>query len=130
MSLQPSAVMERTSSSAWIKGLASLFAAEAVDVPRLFRDAGIDTARLEDPYWRMPSDQVSQLWNLAIERSGNMAMGMDRTRTQRHVNFDLIVYPLMSSPDLYDGLQRLSRYLALLSDATTIELTPGALGQH
>ena len=40
---------ERTSSAAWLKGVAEMFAAEGLDVPALFAEIGLAYAALDDP---------------------------------------------------------------------------------
>jgi AraC-like DNA-binding protein len=118
----------RTSSSTWVKGLAEMFAARGLDVPRLFRAAGVDPARLEDPSGRFGIDEVSRLWEVAVAWSGDAVLGMERETTLRFVNFDVVGYAMLSSPDLRSGLQAFARYLALISDAATFELRPAAQG--
>lgn len=116
--------MERTSSSTWVKGVADMFASQGVDVPRLFRAAGLDIAQLDKPDARIGAEGVSQLWELAVAWTGNPALGMDPALTARFVNFDIVGHALMSSPNLRTGLHSLSHYLALISDAATFELVP------
>ncbi|HMA06776.1 MAG TPA: AraC family transcriptional regulator [Ramlibacter sp.] len=120
--------MGRSSSSTWVKGVAEMFASQGVDVPRLFRAAGADMALLDAPDARFPADQVTRLWELAVTWSGNPALGLDRELALRHVNFDVVGYAMLSSPDLHAGLDSLSRYLALISDAATFGLQPVAEG--
>jgi AraC-like DNA-binding protein len=40
------------------------------------------------------------------------------------VDFDVVGYAMLSSPDLRTGLENFARYLALISDAATFELQP------
>ena len=120
--------MERTSSSTWIKGVARMFASQGLDVPRLFRAVGIDTALLEQADTRLPADRVTQLWELAVAWSGNASLGLDRELALRYVDFDVVGYAMLSSPDLRAGLEAFARYLALISDAATFVLQPHGPG--
>ncbi|WP_338050572.1 AraC family transcriptional regulator [Ramlibacter humi] len=120
--------MQRTSSCTWVRGLAEMFAARGVDVPRLFADAGVAPARLEDASARFGADEVSRLWELAVQRSGDAALGLDRALTLKHVNFDVLGYAMLSSADLRSALGAFARYLALISDVATFELQPAAGG--
>ncbi|MGZ5181157.1 MAG: AraC family transcriptional regulator [Ramlibacter sp.] len=120
--------MQRTSSCNWVRGLAEMFASRGVDVARLFADAGVDPARLGDATARFGADEVSRLWELAVERSGDPALGLDRALTLKHVNFDVVGYAMLSSPDLRAALQAFARYLALISDVATFELEPAGGG--
>lgn len=114
--------MNRTSSATWVKGVLDMFASQGLDVQRLMLGAGIDSSALDQAGARVGADAVIRLWDLAIQASGNPALGIDRELVARFVNFDVVGHAMMSSPDLRSGLESLSRYLALISDATTIEL--------
>ena len=116
--------MQRTSSCNWTKGVLEMFAAQGVDVPRLVKAAGVDPARLENPAERFGADELSRLWDLAVAWSGNPVLGMDREITARHVNFDVVGYAMLSSPNLRAGLESLSRYMAVISDAAPFDLLP------
>ncbi len=116
--------MQRTSSCSWTQGVLEMFAAQGVDVPRLVKAAGIDPARLENTAERFGADEVSRLWDLAVAWSGNPVLGMDRELTAKHVNFDVVGYAMLSSPNLRAGLESMSRYMAVISDAATFDLLP------
>jgi len=121
--------MQRTSSCTWTKGILEMFASQGVDVPRLVEAAGVDPVRLENPAERFGADEVSRLWNLAVAWSGDPVLGLDRELTSKHVNFDVVGYAMLSSPDLRAGLESMARYMAVISDAATFELLPeGANG--
>lgn len=116
--------MKRTSSCSWVKGVLGMFSESGVDVPRLVRAAGIDPRRLDNPAERFEPDEVSALWQLAVAWTGNLALGLDRETAARHVNFDIVAYAMASCDTLRTGLQALSRYMAVISDAATFELHP------
>lgn len=116
--------MGRTSSSTWVRGITDMFASQGIDVPRLFRAANMDLRVLDDPQARIDVEKISDLWELAVAWSGNPALGMDVPLTERFVNFDVVSYAMLSSPDLRSGLESLARYLALISDAATFEVVP------
>jgi AraC-like DNA-binding protein len=116
--------MQRTSSCNWTKGILEMFAAQGVDVPRLVKAAGVDPARLENPAERFDADEISRLWDLAVAWSGNTVLGMNREITAKHVNFDVVGYAMLSSPNLRAGLESMSRYMAVISDAATFDLLP------
>lgn len=101
-----------------------MFGARGLDVPRLLAAAGIAADRLEDPQQRFGADELSRLWQLAVTRSGDPALGLDPELTTRHVNMDVVGYAMLSSPDLRTGLLSLYRYMAVVSDAASFELQP------
>jgi AraC-like DNA-binding protein len=122
--------MERTSSSNWLKGVASMFASQGIDVPQLFRSAGMDTALLDDPDARFGADQVSALWELAVSASGNATLGLLRDLPGQHANFDIVGHAMLTCPDLRTGLRQLAHHMALVSDAATFELVPDHPDNH
>ena len=114
--------MNRSSSATWVKGVLEMFASQGLDVQRLLHGAEINSTELDQPGARVGADAMIRLWDLAIHASGNPALGIDRELVARFVNFDVVGHAMLSSPDLRSGLDSLSRYLALISDATTVEL--------
>jgi AraC-like DNA-binding protein len=117
-----------TTSAAWIRGVVSTFAAQGLDVPKLFADAGLLPAALDDPDGRWPTEQVNRLWTLAVERSGNPAVALANPHLARPDHYGVVGYAMMSSADLATALCRLIRYLGVVSDAATISLAPDAGG--
>lgn len=112
----------RTTSAAWVKGFCGLFQDEGLDVPQLLRDVGLDLAALDNPHMRCPSDKVSLLWDLAVQRSGNPLLGIAEPRASSLANFDVVGYAMMSCPNLLASLECLVRYLRVVSEAATLVL--------
>lgn len=117
--------MPRTSSCFWVRSLAGLFAAQGIDVPTVFARAGVNSARLECPDERFGVDEVSRLWDVAVASSGRADLGLDRVLASRYGNFDVVGFAMLSSPDLRAGLEGMSRYMAVVSDAASLDLQPG-----
>jgi len=121
--------MQRSSSSSWVRGVVGMFDDQGIDSAALLRAAGIPAERLRQPSERFSADEVSRLWALAVEWSGNPALGLDRAVTARHASFDAIGFAMLACPTLHDGLRTLSRYLAVVSDVATFELLPAPGGR-
>ena len=110
---------QRTSSAAWVRGIADMLAAEGLPAADLCAEAGIDLPALQQPQTRVDVDRVSRLWEIAATRHGQPGLGLDRDLAARYGNVDLVGYALASSPNLLTGLGHLQRQMALISDATT-----------
>ena len=67
----------------WVKGVAETLKAEGLDVAALFHDARLDTTALSDPDSRFRTERVSLLWQLAVARSGNLAIGLAKSNISR-----------------------------------------------
>lgn len=113
---------ERTTSAAWVKGIAEMLEAAGLDVPALFRQAGFDMAALSEPGARCDTEKLSLLWELAALQSGNPAIGVALPHVVKPAGFDLVAYVMMSCPTLHAALERMLRYLRIVSDAATLTL--------
>ena len=113
---------ERTTSAAWVKGVVDSLDAEGLGAASLCAEVGIDHAALSDPVSRCPTERVSALWLRAVERSRDAGIGLRLAATARPSKFEVVGYAMMSSPHLRAGMDRLVRYLRILSDAAEIVL--------
>ena len=111
-----------TNAAFWVTGIADALATEQLDVPGLFRDAGLDFAALDDPDARFAIDQVNLLWELALARSGNPAIGLVGAARAKPRHFGIVAYALMSAPNLLGILHRMVRYIGIVSDAAIVSV--------
>jgi AraC-like DNA-binding protein len=107
----------------WVKGIVTALKQEDLDVPALIREAGLNPIALDNPDARVPTETVSRLWRLAVERSGNPAAGLAGAMVPKPSIFDVVGYAMMSSPDLRGVLERAARYIRIVSDAATLNVT-------
>ena len=114
---------KRTTAAIWVKGIAEVLAAEGLDATALLVAAGIEPAALDAPGARLATDKISLLWDLAVECSGNPAIGVAQHRVAKPASFDVVGYTMMSGADLLGAFERLERYLRILSDALTMSLS-------
>ena len=117
-----------TTSMAWIKGVCELFGDQGLDLPELFRQAGIDFVDLNNPDWRCPTEKVSLLWELAVAITNNEAIAINKFRRAQPASFDVLGYAMMSSPTLFDSLECFVRYLRIVSDALEVTLNQDSEG--
>src|SRR5215475_2547318 len=122
-------VNKRTTSSAWMRGVANTLAVQGLDVAALFAQAGLRIENLEHGDFRWPTEGVNRLWTIAAERSGNPDVGLFNPHEPRPDHFGLVGYTMMSSPDLETGLARLIRYNGVVSSASTISFEPAKGGK-
>jgi AraC-like DNA-binding protein len=117
-----------TTAAIWVKGIAEMLAAEGLDARALLAAAGIDPAALDAPGARLPTEKISRLWELAVERTGNPAIGLAQHHVARPASFDVVGYAMMSCADLRGAFERLIRYLLILSDALTMTMSEERTG--
>ncbi|RZL45874.1 MAG: AraC family transcriptional regulator, partial [Variovorax sp.] len=118
----------RTSSAAWLEGVLSMFEAEGLDVPSLLRDAGFDPDSLHQQNARIPVDEISVLWQLAVARAGKATLGLHRDLAASHSKLGAVGHAMASSPDLGEAMHRLARYMPVISDATAFSVEPAERG--
>ncbi|RYY60855.1 MAG: AraC family transcriptional regulator [Comamonadaceae bacterium] len=118
----------RTSSAAWLEGVLSMFEAEGLDVPSLLRDAGFDPDSLLRQNARVPVDEISVLWQLAVARAGKPTLGLHRDLAASHSKLGAVGHAMACSADLGEAMNRLARYMAVISDATAFSVEPAERG--
>ena len=121
-------MIERGSSAAWVKGVLEMFAAEGVDVDALLRDAGFDAGVLDDTQRRYSIDEVSLLWEMAVERSGKATLGLSKDLAATYGKLGVVGHAMMASPTLLVALERFARFLNVVSNAATFALTAAPEG--
>lgn len=114
----------RTSSAAWLEGVLAMFEAEGLDVPSLLRDAGFDPESLHRQNTRIPVDEVSVLWQLAVTRAGRSAFGLRREFAATHSKLGTVGHAMACSRDLGEAMGCLARYMPVISDATAFSVQP------
>ena len=94
----------------------------------MFRQLGLDFAALDDPDARFPQDSMTRLWQLAVELSGNEAIGLNMARVVRPASFHVVGYALMSSRTLAEGFERLVRYQRIIAESSDLSFRLGPEG--
>lgn len=112
----------RTTSAAWVKGIRDVLQDEGLDVRSLFSHAGMDMSQLGNPEMRYPTEKVSRLWELAVQRSRNAMLGIAKPRCASVAGFDVVGYAMMSCSTLLASLECLVRYLRVVSEAAALLL--------
>jgi AraC-like DNA-binding protein len=112
----------------WVNGAVEAFEQEGLDVAALLREAGIDMAVLDNPDSRIPVEKYNLLWQLAVARSGNPSVGLAAARVPRPASFDVVGYAMMSAPDLRGVLERVVRYVGIISGVASMAVADSQEG--
>lgn len=115
--------LERTTSSSWALAIVHALELEGLDARELFAQLGMDYAVLGDPDARIAQDQMTRLWELAVQLSGNPSIGLNMARVIRPAHFNVVGFALLSSVNLREGLARLVRYQRIIGEASDMSLT-------
>jgi AraC-like DNA-binding protein len=116
--------LERTTSSSWALAIVQALELTGLVGEDLFAKLGMDHALLNDPDARIPQDQMTGLWGLAVELSDDPAIGLNMARVIRPAHFNVVGFALLSSTNLREGVARLVRYQRIIGEASDISLSP------
>lgn len=120
--------MSPTSSSAWVRGLLRMFADRGLEPSALLAHCGLSASRVADPGARFDPDDITRLWESALQLSGDPTLGIEAELAARHIDFQEVGVVMLSCADLREGLDHAARYLALISSATVFRLAPDDRG--
>jgi AraC-like DNA-binding protein len=98
------------------------------DPAPLFRTAGIDLSRISDDGTRYPVARMQQLWQLAVESTGDPCFGFVAGEQLQPAALHGLGFSWLASDTLRDALNRLIRFSRLLSTAANIQLKDTADG--
>lgn len=114
----------RTTSAAWVGGIVDMLESEGLDVHAMFKELDMDMAGLTRVDARIHTEKVSGLWRLAALRSGNPAIALTAPRMAQLASFEVMGYAMMSCANLRAGLERLARYLRIVTEAGEVRIEP------
>jgi len=89
-----------------------------VDPAPLYLQAGVPLAPPESPQTRYPVADLRTLWQLAVDETGDPAIGLKTGRHAKPSHFYAFGYSWMASSTLLGAMQRLTRYTSLMSTAS------------
>jgi AraC-like DNA-binding protein len=115
-------VSEPTTLASWAAAIAAALRVRGCDAPALFAAAGLDYAATKTPGARFPVRDMTRLWQLAIDATGDPAFGLEVPRHVRPATMHVLGLSLRASPTLGDALLRMARYSRLVTDGADIQL--------
>jgi len=116
---------EPTSLASWTRALRKQLDALGLDSQALCVEAGLDPVLMDDPNARYPLSATTRLWTLAVQASGDPAIGLRVSRFVSPTTFHALGYALVASGSLREVFERIVRYHPVVSDALTLQLSRG-----
>ncbi|WP_339529281.1 AraC family transcriptional regulator [Pseudomonas mucidolens] len=113
---------EATSLASWTRALRKQLDALGLDSAALCAEAGLDPQHMDDPNARYPLSATTRLWELAVQASGDPAIGLRVSRFVSPTTFHALGYALVASGSLREVFERIVRYHQVVSDALCLEL--------
>ncbi|AZV24649.1 AraC family transcriptional regulator [Pseudomonas syringae] len=114
---------EPTSLASWTRALRKQLDALGLDSTALCQQAGLDPQLMDDPNARYPLSATTRLWEIAVQVSGDPAIGLRVSRFVSPTTFHALGYALVASGSLREVFERIVRYHQVVSDALELELT-------
>ncbi|MDB6144202.1 MAG: AraC family transcriptional regulator [Pseudomonas sp.] len=113
---------EPTALASWTRALRKQLDALGLDSAELCLAAGLDPQLMDDPNARYPVSATTRLWQLAVEASGDPAIGLRVSRFVSPTTFHALGYALVASGSLREVFERIVRYHQVVSDALVLDL--------
>ena len=114
---------EPTSLASWTRALRKQLDALGLDSTDLCQQAGLDPQLMDDPNARYPLSATTRLWQLAVQVSGDPAIGLRVSRFVSPTTFHALGYALVASGSLREVFERIARYHPVVSDALELDLS-------
>lgn len=112
---------EPTALASWTRALRKQLDALGLDSAELCRAAGLDPQLMDDPNARYPVSATTRLWQLAVQASGDPAIGLRVSRFVSPTTFHALGYALVASGSLREVFERIVRYHQVVSDALELD---------
>jgi AraC-like DNA-binding protein len=112
-----------TTVGSYAMAIAHTLEASGIDSKRALQAAGISTELSNDPLVRLPTSQLTHLFQTCVEVTHNAYFGL---RVAHHIhisNLHALGYALAASSTLMDFCRRLERYFQLISQTASISLS-------
>ncbi|MCW5893006.1 MAG: AraC family transcriptional regulator [bacterium] len=105
----------------WSATILRALAARGLDAGALAARAGIDPAAL-GPDARVPRTALNRLWAVAVETTGNPALGLEMPRYTAQTTFHALGYAVLASVTLREAFERIVRHRRLVGDVLELSL--------
>lgn len=119
---------EPSSLASWTRALRKQLDAIDLDSAGLCLAAGIDPCQLDDPDVHLSASAITLLWQLAVQASGDPALGLRVARFVSPTTFHALGYTLVASGSLREVFERIVRYSSAAEGSLLLSLE--RVGDH
>jgi AraC-like DNA-binding protein len=102
--------------ASYIQGFSITLEERGLDPQAIFRKAGITVQASSDPMKRITNEEISRLFDVAIEATGDPALGVAVGSHMVPANLHALGFALLASSTLRDFYDRIARYYRIASD--------------
>jgi len=115
-------VSHNTTMATWAGAIARALRTYAVDDKRVFADAGIDHALVNNPAQRIPVADMTRLWNLSVAESGDPAFGLAVAKQVNLTTFHALGVAAIASATVREAGDMICRFASMISDGIAMRL--------
>lgn len=108
--------------ASWAIAVAEALDERGIGSSRLFAEAGIDIATSRDPSTRYPAGQMTRVYEMAEEATGDPSFGLSIAEYVHPTSLNALGYSLFASRDLESFCRRIVRYFGLVSTNAVTEV--------
>ncbi len=109
-------LQEPTAMHSWAVVIAQTLEHAGVDSQAIFRKAGVEYKLAVNPYMRVPTAKMNELFALSVVATGNPCFGLSMHEFIHPTTFHALGYSLFASSTLQDYFERLVRFFRIASD--------------
>lgn len=122
---QTKVVASNTTMATWAGAIARALQHVGVDAEAVFAEAGIDYGLVNRPDKRIPVADMTRLWQLAVDASGNRNFGLSVAGQVNLTTFHALGVAAMASDTVREAAEMVSRFASMVSDGIDMQIRLG-----
>lgn len=111
---------KQTTISSWTVAVVNTLASYGYNPDEALEKSGIDKKLLDNPDERVSAENMSCLWRVAVETTGDPCFGLKAALHVRPTTFHALGFALMVSSSMEDALLRFHRFYRVVSDVIEV----------
>lgn len=115
-------VGSNTTLATWAGAISRALAECRVDAGALFTEVGVDFALVNRPDKRIPVADMTRLWGLAVQRTGDPGFGLIVARHVNLTTFHALGVAAIASATVTDAATTISRFASMISDGIDMQV--------
>ncbi len=114
-----------TTIATWAHAIWQALRAYGCDPAPLFQEAGLDTSRLSDPMHRYPVTNMTALWELSVNATGDRYFALAVAKEINPTTFFAVGLSALTSSNSKQAIDILLEYSQLISDSIVFDFRKG-----
>lgn len=115
-------VVNNTTMATWAGAISRALLACGVDAKALFNKVGVDYALVNRPDKRIPVEDMTRLWTLAVEATDDSCFGLIVARHVNLTTFHALGVAAIASETVSDAANMITRFASMISDGIDMQV--------